>query len=244
MRNSSQLLMVALAAVFAVALCLTIALICLGNSRKEEPETDPPGRTRYYIPGSGTSYEEPDDTVVTTLEIDIRGGMVFRTNGNGTCALESIGDCREAFAVIPETSPSGDRVTGISARAFYGCDTVAAIQIPAGVTVIGELAFADCPNLVYISVSEQNPRFCDVDGVLYSADGSELILYPAKHAGTTATVPATVRRIAEMAFYQCAYLDEIRFTGSPAQWEDIRIGGKNYSLTAAAVAFYALPSGK
>ena len=44
-----------------------------------------------------------------------------------------------------------------------------------------------------------------------------------------------------MAFYGCTYLEEIRFSGSPAQWENIRIGTKNYSLTAASVAFYAVP---
>ena len=240
MKSQSQLLMIALAVVFAVALCLTIALICIGASGKKEQEPQTTERTRYYIPGTSTSFPEPPEEITTTLEIDVRGGMVFRTNGNGTCALESIGDCRETFAVIPDRSPSGDRVTGISTRAFYGCETVAAIQIPAGVTDIGELAFAACPNLVYISVSESNPRYCDVEGVLYSADGSELILYPARHAGESVTVPATVRRIADMAFYQCAYLAEIRFTGSPAQWEDIRIGSKNYSLTAASVAFYAV----
>lgn len=239
MKSQSQLLMVALAAVFAIAFCLTVVLICMGASGRKETETQATEHTRYYIPGTGTSFPEPTEEIVTTLEMDLRGGMVFRTNGNGTCALESIGDCREAFAVIPERSPSGDRVTGISTRAFYGCETVAAIQIPSGVTDIGELAFADCPNLVYISVSESNPRYCDVEGVLYSADGSELILYPARHAGESVTVPATVRRIADMAFYQCAYLAEIRFTGSPAQWEDIRIGSKNYSLTAASVAFYS-----
>ncbi len=240
MRTQSQLLMIALAVVFAVALCLTIALICLGAADKQETETQPPERTRYYIPGTTTSFPEPTEEVTTVLEIDVRGGMVFRTNGNGTCALESVGDCREAFAVIPEFSPSGDRVTEIATRAFYGCQTVAAIQIPASITVIGDLAFADCPNLVYISVSESNPRYCDVEGVLYTADGSELILYPARHAGEAVVVPATVRRISDMAFYQCAYLSEVHFTGSPAQWEDIRIGSKNYSLTAAAVAFYAV----
>lgn len=242
MKNPGQLLMVALAVVFAVALCLTIALICIGASQKENPtDTAPSARTRYYIPGTSTSYLAPPTEEVSTFsETDVPGGMVFRSTGNGVCVLESVGSCRDAFAVIPDRSPSGDRVTGISARAFYGCETVAAIQIPSGVTTIGDLAFADCPNLVYISVSESNPRFCDAEGVLYTSDGSELILYPARHAGAAALIPATVREIADMAFYGCTYLEEIRFSGSPAQWENIRIGTKNYSLTAASVVFYAV----
>lgn len=241
MKSPSQLLMVALAVVFAVALCLTIALICLGASQKEDPpDTTPPDRTRYYIPGTTTTYlAPPTEEITTEAETDSSCGMVFRSSGNGICVLESVGSCRDAFAVIPDRAPNGDRVVGISARAFYGCRTVAAIQIPAGVTAIGDLAFADCPNLVYISVSESNTRFCDAEGVLYTSDGSELILYPARHAGSVALIPATVREIADMAFYNCAYLEEIRFNGSPAQWEAIRIGTKNYSLTAASVVFYA-----
>ena len=241
MKNPSQLLMVALAVVFAVALCLTIALICMGAFQKEVPSVPAPTEhTRYYIPGTSISYlAPPAEESPKESEQDSSCGMVFRSTGNGVCVLESVGSCRDAFAVIPDRAPNGDRVVGISARAFYGCETVAAIQIPAGVTAIGDLAFAGCSNLVYISVSESNPRFCDAEGVLYSSDGSELILYPAQHAGTVVSIPATVHRIADMAFYGCAYLEEVRFSGSPAQWENIRIGIKNYSLTAASVVFYA-----
>ena len=63
MKNPGQLLMVALAVVFAVALCLTIALICIGASQKENPtDTAPSARTRYYIPGTSTSYLAPPMT--------------------------------------------------------------------------------------------------------------------------------------------------------------------------------------
>lgn len=241
MRNPSQLLMVALAVVFAVALCLTIALICLGTFQKEEtPAPSPQTRTRCYLPSTTVPYlAPPTETTATEAETEAPCGMIFRRTGNGVCVLESVGSCHDAFAVIPERSPSGDRVIGISARAFYGCETVTAIQIPAGITSIGDLAFADCPNLVYISVSESNPRFCDADGVLYTSDGSELILYPARHAGSYARIPSTVREIADMAFYNAAFLEEIRFSGSPAQWEEIRIGSKNYSIAAASVLFNA-----
>lgn len=240
--KGSQLLLIALAAVFAVALCLTIALICLGSAQRKETETQP-HTERTYIGAStvGTLCPVTTAPMITTALTQARlDGMVFRTNGNGTCTLESARDCRDAFAVIPERSPAGDLVTGIAARAFYGCETVAAIRIPAAVSMIGDLAFADCPNLVYLSVSESNPCYCDVEGVLYTADGGTLLLYPACHAGTFVTLPATVRVIADMAFYQCTYLSEIRFTGSPAQWEEIRIGSKNYSLVAASVTFYAV----
>lgn len=243
MKNPNQFLMIALAVVFATALCLTIALICIGASQNSDDGSDevPPERTRYYIPGTTITYLPPSEEVpAETDETALPIGLVFRSVGSGECTLESVGACREAFVAIPDRSPAGDRVTGISARAFYGCETVAAIRIPAGVSSVGNLAFADCPNLVYISVSEQNLYFSDADGVLYTSDGSRLILYPARHAGTSVIIPATVGEIADMAFYNCSFLEEIRFSGSPAQWETIRIGSKNYSLTAASVVFHAI----
>ena len=241
MKNPNQILMIALAVVFATALCLTIALICIGASQNDndEPDKVPSERTQYYIPGTTVTYLPLTEEVPTMTETDPPSGLVFRSVGSGECTLESVGTCREAFVAIPDRSPSGDRVTGISARAFYGCGTVVAIRIPAGVATVGELAFADCPDLVYISVSERNPYFCDAEGVLYTSDGSRLILYPARHAGTSAVIPSTVREIADMAFYNCAFLGEIRFSGSPAQWETIRIGNRNYSLTAASMVFNA-----
>jgi hypothetical protein len=41
----------------------------------------------------------------------------------------------------------------------------------------------------------------------------------------------------EMAFYNCTYLTQIYYTGTPAQWESISIGSKNYSLIASAKTF-------
>ena len=137
--------------------------------------------------------------------------------------------------MIPERSPSGDTVTEIADRAVMGCETVTAIQIPATVKKIGELAFASCPNLIYISVDEGNTAYRDDDGVLYTADGRALLLYPPMRAGSTVYIPYSVTEISEMAFYQCAYLSSVRYAGTPADWECIRIGSQNYSLTAASM---------
>ena len=139
--------------------------------------------------------------------------------------------------MIPEFSPFGDRVVEIAPRALYGVSTVTAIQIPASVRVIGELAFAACQNLIYISVSSQNPYFCDAEGVLYTFDRSVLLAYPAMRAGSVATIDAVTQKISDMAFFGCVYLKTVCYQGSPAQWEEIAIGTKNYSLIAASKTF-------
>ena len=57
------------------------------------------------------------------------------------------------------------------------------------------------------------------------------------NAGASVTISLVTTEIAEMAFYNCAYLSHVYYTGTPEQWERISIGGKNYSLIAAAKTF-------
>ena len=56
-------------------------------------------------------------------------------------------------------------------------------------------------------------------------------------AGSTLNIPSSVSVISEMAFYNCVYLRSISYGGTAEQWEQIRIGSKNYSLTAASKSF-------
>lgn len=245
MKPQTQILMIALAIVFAIGLALTVALISLAAMERnsdtpKEPSEEPllsNTPTSLYIPN--LTETEPMITQAPTAPAENGVGLDFESIGNGDCRLIGIGTCRDAFVVIPEQSPKGERVVEIAPRALMGCATVTAVQIPSAVRKIGELAFANCPNLIYISVSENNSSYRDEDGVLYSADGKTLLLYPPMRAGSTLYIPFSVTEISDMAFYQCAYLTSIRYAGTPEDWERISVGSKNYSLTAAAKSFSA-----
>lgn len=237
----TQTLLMILAIVFAVALALTIAMISLSYMRAESEETRPqwenttptPTVTTPILLGSTTVPE-----ITTPPEETTQGNsLAFASAGDGTCTLIGIGSCTDACVVIPAYSPAGEKVTAIAARALYGCKQINAIQIPDTVEHIGVLAFANCPNLVYISVSDENEEYCDIDGILYTSDGRELLLYPPMRAGASVTISLVTTEIAEMAFYNCAYLTHVYYTGTPEMWERITIGSKNYSLTAAAKTF-------
>ena len=238
----TQTFLIILAIVFAIALALTIAMISLSYMRVESEDTRPPVTdTTRPLPQSTTLWlPEVTTPEVTTVPEEITmpsNSLSFASAGDGTCTVVGIGSCTDACVVIPAYSPAGDKVTTVAARALYGQKQINAIQIPATVEHIGVLAFANCPNLVYISVSDQNEEYCDIDGILYTSDGRELLLYPPMRAGASVTISLVTTEIAEMAFYNCAYLSHVYYTGTPEQWERISIGAKNYSLTAAAKTF-------
>ena len=217
----------ALAILFAMAFSLTVALAFISSARASVIDTTESTQTE----STQATTEKPAPTPALLLE--------FTSNGNGTCTLSSVGYCTDASISIPAYSPEGDRVTSIAPRAFYGCPTVTAVYIPETVAFIGNLAFADCKSLSFISVSPQNLAYRAVDGVLYSADLSVLILYPPKRTGISYLLHRETTAIREMAFYDCTYLQEIRYTGSAAQWEQISVGSKNYALLGLSKQFGA-----
>lgn len=239
MRSESQTIMITLAITVAIALALAVAFFFVSALRES---TEPTAVRSETLPAPRSTAPPPPQTVPTTETtaeetVPTGVGLLFCHTGKGVCRLTGIGSCADACVIIPDYSPDGDLVTEIAEKAFFGCASVTAVQIPASVQKIGNLAFADCPNLVYLSVSNQNPYFLDADGVLYSHDRRTLILYPPKRAGSTAVITRETKEIREMAFYRCEYLKSIQYTGTAEEWEQIVIGTRNYGLIAAAKTF-------
>lgn len=73
------------------------------------------------------------------------------------------------------------------------------IEIPANITNIQPGAFVGLSNLGWIEADAANPAYVTVDGVLYTADGTVLLAFPAAWTGTF-QVPETVKSFAESAF--------------------------------------------
>lgn len=58
-------------------------------------------------------------------------------------------------------------------------------------------------------VVPENQFFTAVDGVLYSMDGTIIIAYPSKKAGSSYIVPTGVTSVANAAFFETSFLDEV-----------------------------------
>lgn len=117
-------------------------------------------------------------------------------------------------------------VTTIGEYAFSGCSSLTEITLPAGLTTIGEAAFSGCSALKDMKVDEANTVFKDVDGVLYSKDGTTIMFYPQGKTATSFTLPATVTAIGTSAFNYCEKIETFDF----AAGSQLNTIGKNAFL--------------
>lgn len=99
-----------------------------------------------------------------------------------------------------------DTLAEIGDFAFSDCGELTRITIPASVTKIGKSVFASCKNLVDLSVAEGNANYREQGQVIYSKDGGTLVTCPA--AGSV-TIPSTVTKIDDYAFYYNGNLQQI-----------------------------------
>lgn len=98
-------------------------------------------------------------------------------------------------------------VTSIGSHAMNWCSSLTKVKIPSTVTRIGDWVFWGSSKLKTIEVDENNPRFCSIDGALYSKDKTTLFNCPC--AAKTFDIPTTVTTIGVGAFGSCYELTSV-----------------------------------
>ena len=107
-----------------------------------------------------------------------------------------------------------DSLESIGKEAFMGCTSLENPTISKGVKSIGTNAFADCTSITAFRVSSENPNFVSVDGVIFTKDKKELVLYPPGRADEEYTIPNGTEKIREKAFAYNANLETINLPDS------------------------------
>ncbi len=99
---------------------------------------------------------------------------------------------------------------GVIAISDYAFDytSLTTISVPASVEAIGLYAFFAAGSLKAIEVDPANQRFTSIDGVLFTKDGTEIIVAPNGFAGDY-TIPDGVIRISDHAFDSCEYMTSV-----------------------------------
>lgn len=121
----------------------------------------------------------------------------------------------------------------IEAQTFSGCNKLKEVVIGKGTTNIERDAFSWCNALLNIKVDSENLNYVSKDGILYTKDFSELLLYPAGNTTEniilpeglkilpertfannsnvkSITIPSTVEKIDAGLIYQCYEVESIK----------------------------------
>lgn len=186
-------------------------------------------------------------------------GLIFTSNGNGTCYVSGMGSCLDSFVILPHSSPAGDVVIGIGAYAFRGCTYLKSIEInpairyigeyafygsglvrvtlPAELEAVGDFAFVNCRDLEAITVDAGNEIYCDVDGVLYDKAMQTLITCPMGKRVSSISLGSLVTEIRTMAFYGCDTVKAVYYEGGVSAYRKIRVGAGNEPIESAIVYY-------
>lgn len=164
----------------------------------------------YEILNDGTlrlyQYEGTDTNIVVPDTIDRRKVTVL---GNSTFQY-----CTQASDIESVTLP--DSLTTIEKNAFYNCEKLKSVTIPQNVSSIGLAAFVEGlseSSLTEIKVDPENPYFSEKDGVVFSKDGTKLIMFPSGRSGDYQIPDGTVS-VGDYAFYYCVNVSSITVPGS------------------------------
>jgi hypothetical protein len=104
--------------------------------------------------------------------------------------------------------PDGFTTTG--SNTFINCPSLTRIYFPSSTNVIGGNVFMDCGQLM-IEVSEDNPWFCSIDGVLFNKAQTKLIEYAKDKLQQVYEVPSGVTNVGNYAFYNRKQMTSITF---------------------------------
>ena len=141
-------------------------------------------------------------------------------------ALRSIGEDAFSYCTALKSIALPDKLASVGYRAFYGSG-LENLTIGASLIDLGDGAFSGCRKLINIDVSEDNPNYMGIDGVVFSKDNTALYMFPAGRSGTY-TVPAYTTRIANYAFAEAEKLTDVVLNAGLTE-----IGGYAFSQCAA-----------
>ena len=145
--------------IVAVSLSIYFSVLALQNDTFDYTET-----------ANGIEFSKFSNTgYLTELEIDYVADIEYIPGNN---------DPATNFKVVKDTSKP---IKSVRQFTLNCDDKIKTITIGANVEYVDAKAFYSCWALQNIEVNENNPNYCDVDGVLYNKDKTEILCYPCDH---------------------------------------------------------------
>lgn len=119
-----------------------------------------------------------------------------------------IGDWAFSFCLNLTNVSLQEGVREIGEKAFFRCDRLKTVTIPVSVERIRSGAFSGCPEIEGFDVSQDHKALQQKNGIVFSSDGSRLLLCPGKLSGAY-RIPNGVKEIDVSAFENCRELTEL-----------------------------------
>lgn len=226
----------------ALLICIPITLISVILCGILLFKSNKDGKQKSADEGENLYFLENEFPRESASGVENTNGLEYQSIGNGSCMVMGIGTYRTSELVIPEKSPSGERVVGIGNRAFENCKTLVSVSIPESVTNIGSGVFKGCSSLVMITVESDNEKYSSAGGILYSKDKTRLICCPAARIGNSYLLDPSVRMIDDYAFDGIKNISKILYEKSTADFESIAIGIGNEEFRSLPITCNYYPS--
>lgn len=157
--------------IFALVIIVAVSLSMYFSVRTVQKET-----FEYEQTQSGyTLTKFSNNGSITSLDIDYVSTIVYSDDDD--FALVETGESSDFIIKKDETKV----ITAVGPYTLNCDEKVKVINIGAQVTSIDPKAFYSCWALRQIEVDENNPNYCDIDGVLYSKDKKTIICRPCDH---------------------------------------------------------------
>lgn len=151
--------------IFALVIIVAVSISCYFSVRTVQKDTFEYDNTEIGIElskFSNTGY-------ITTLDIDFVSSVEYDRENP---------DVNTNFTIVKDKTKM---ISSVGAYALNCDEKVKVINIGAGVDYVDPKAFYSCWALQQIRVDESNPNYCDVEGVLYNKDKTEIICRPCDH---------------------------------------------------------------
>ena len=128
-------------------------------------------------------------------------------------SVETIG--KGAFSKAKEiTAVQLNNVKKICEGAFYSVRNLRNVELGASVETIENGAISDTPDLSRFTVDNSNLNYmADAEGVIYTKNQQELVLYPSGREGEYSTLPTT-KKVRNRAFYYAQKVTKVNFNSA------------------------------
>lgn len=187
----------------------------LGTDTTVEIPSEIDGKKVTTIADNGLSGNSSVEKLIIPEGVTTIGEYALSTNDSLTeiifpSTLTTIGSYALGYnkAMTEIRFPEG--LQNMGECLLYTCGELTEVYIPSTVVSIGENMLASSSyKLESFHVDENNPYYCDVDGILYNKDMTKLVRYPLNRTDSQFAIPQSVTEIANSAFDTVRNLEKL-----------------------------------